>query len=377
MQLKRATVGRLAREVSGKHIYCFGAGKELLRFFNEFRDFQIENKVKRVVDNCQEKCGLIKINEIDLSVIHTTQMLLEIVPEDIILITAASFIEIVKQLSQYAGLKDTKVYIYSQLWEEHYDQERERVFIPQKLYTKESIVIPKRIHYCWFGRHAIPKQNRIWMESWKKFCPDYEIIEWNENNYDITKNLYVRQAYKQGKWAFVSDYVRVDVIEQFGGVYLDTDVELLKEIDVFLKNEAFCGFEQKRFVNFGLGYGAVAHHEIVKALRDDYEERQFILSGGALNEKTCPQYQTELLTKYGLKRNGQYQVLNKITVYPEMILCGMSPLSFRISKHLDHTYAIHHYAASWHGQAFHNEKEVKRKFFDEMEQHDNSFYASL
>ncbi len=368
MRLVRATVEGFSERVTGRHVYCFGAGKELQRFFNEFKDYHLISRVKSVVDNCKERCGLIQVNSINVSVIHLSQMLLELEREDVILITTASFIEIAEQLNQYDQVSKTDVYIYSQLWEEQYDKEREKATIPSKLHTKEERAIPKKIHYCWFGQNEIPRQNKIWMESWKKFCPDYEIIEWNEKNYDVTKNLYIKQAYEQRKWAFVSDYVRLDVVEHYGGIYLDTDVELLKNIDEFLKNDAFCGFEQKRYVNFGLGYGAVAHHEIIRRLRDDYEGRCFLLPDGSLNEKTCTQYQTELLLEYGLQMNGRYQTLKGITVYPELVLCGMSPHSFRITKCLDRTYAIHHYAATWHGKEFHKEKRRKRKFFDEMEQ---------
>lgn len=368
MRLIKATIDGFSERIAGRHIYCLGAGKELHRFFDEFQEYHLENKIKKVVDNCLEKCGAIEINGSVVSVIHTNQMLLEIKQDDVILITASFFIEIAEQLKQYEQLGNTEVYIYSQMWEEQCDREREKVAIPSRLYTKAETVIPKKIHYCWFGRHTIPEQSRIWMESWKKFCPDYEIIEWNESNYDVTKNLYIKQAYERQKWAFVSDYVRLDIIEQYGGVYLDTDVELLKNIDDFLKNDAFCGFEQKRYVAFGLGYGAVKHHELVKRLREDYENRRFILQDGSLNEKTCVKYQTELLLEYGLKPNGQYQILDGITVYPELVLCGMSPYSFRISGCLEHTYAIHHYAATWHGQKFHDKKKQKRKFFDEMEQ---------
>lgn len=367
MRLVRATVDRFLKKISDKQMYCFGAGSELYRFFDEFRDCHMEDRIKNVVDNCPEKCGTVEINGTAVSVIHTDRMLLEIKQGDVILITTAYFIEVAGQLRQYGQLENTEVFISAQIWEEQCDRDREKVFIPSKLYTKSEPDIPKKIHYCWFGGRAIPEQSRIWMESWKRFCPDYEIIEWNESNYDVTKNLYIKQAYERQKWAFVSDYARLDVIEQYGGVYLDTDVELLRNIDDLLKNDAFCGFEQKRYVAFGLGYGAVRHHAVVKKLREDYEERCFVLEDGSLNEKTCVKYQTEFLLERGLKLNGQYQVLDGITVYPELVLCGMSPYSFRISQNLEHTYAIHHYAASWHGQEFHAAKERKRRFFDEME----------
>ena len=185
------------------------------------------------------------------------------------------------------------------------------------------------------------------MDSWKKYCPDYEIIEWNEDNFDVTQNDYVKQAYESEKWAFVSDFIRVDVVEKFGGVYLDTDVELVRNIDELLMNDAFCGFESTDFINFGLGYGAVQGHPIIKKLRDDYKDRRFIMEDGSLNLKTCPQYQTELLKEYRLQLNGEFQILDGITILPEVVLSGKSYASKRIISDLSNTYAIHHFAGSW------------------------------
>ena len=109
-------------------------------------------------------------------------------------------------------------------------------------------MIPKVIHYCWFGKNPLPDDAKKCIESWKKYCPDYEIIEWNESNYDITKNKYMESAYKEKKWAFVSDYARVDVIYQYGGIYLDTDVEVKKSFNDLLDNDSIWGFEEKNFI---------------------------------------------------------------------------------------------------------------------------------
>ena len=104
-------------------------------------------------------------------------------------------------------------------------------------------MIPKKIHYCWVGGNSKPPLVKKCIQSWKKYCPDYEIIEWNESNYDISKNIYMKQAYEAKKWAFVTDYMRLDIIYEHGGIYLDTDVELIKNIDDLLSNEAFAGIE--------------------------------------------------------------------------------------------------------------------------------------
>ena len=104
-------------------------------------------------------------------------------------------------------------------------------------------MIPKIIHYCWFGRKPKSEEFNKYLESWKRFCPDYEIKEWNESNFDLNKNDYCREAYEAKKWAFVADYVRLKVLEKYGGIYMDTDVELIKSLDKFLHYNAFMCFE--------------------------------------------------------------------------------------------------------------------------------------
>lgn len=134
-------------------------------------------------------------------------------------------------------------------------------------------MIPKVIHYCWFGKKPKPKDVLNCIKSWKKYLPDYEIKEWNEDNYDVYKCQYMADAYKENKWAFVSDYCRLDVVYNYGGVYFDTDVEVIKSFNSLLKENLFCGFEirDKKYmakrhidlsenISFGLGFGAVKKH---------------------------------------------------------------------------------------------------------------------
>ena len=117
-------------------------------------------------------------------------------------------------------------------------------------------MIPKKIHYCWIGGNPLPELAIKCIESWKKYCPDYEIIEWNEKNYDFRKNQFMREAYDEKKWGFVPDYARLDIIYEHGGIYLDTDVEIIKPLDSLLKEQGFAGMEQPGIVALGLGFGA-------------------------------------------------------------------------------------------------------------------------
>ena len=213
-------------------------------------------------------------------------------------------------------------------------------------------MIPKKIHYFWIGGNPKPESVLFCIESWKKYCPDYEIIEWNETNYDFTKNEYMRQAYEAKKWGFASDCARLDVVFQYGGIYFDTDVELIKNPDHLLCNRAFFGFDRaietcKNNVNTGEGFGAEAFHPILRDMLGDYDTLQFIRQDGKLNLTPTPYYTTTCLRKYGLKNENVDQILNNdVMIYASDVLC---PKSYCASElHLtERTVSIHHFDATW------------------------------
>ncbi len=376
MNYKHGTVSNFAEKIKGKkNVYCFGAGKALTNFLSEYRQYHIEDSIKYIADNSSKKQGTFaKYLDRSIPVISPEKMLRTISADDIILITVQKFYEITQQLESYSELAAADCYICRFLKMEQNDFERDRIHVPKDLSTQPEICIPKVIHYCWFGKGRIPEQNRRWMESWKRYCPDYQIIEWNESNYDILRNLYMKQAYEKEKWAFVSDYARVDIIAQYGGVYLDTDVELTRNIDVLLKNEAFCGFQNKSEVNFGLGFGAVKNHAAMKKLLDVYENLRFLLDHGRLNLTPCPVYQTDLLVQYGLVQNGEFQKLKGITVYPERVLNGMSAYSRKITEKTGDMYAVHHYSASWTDKS---KQEIKQKTAEWGRKHGYNIYTGI
>ena len=208
-------------------------------------------------------------------------------------------------------------------------------------------MIPKIIHYCWFGKNPIPEKDRKCIESWKRFCPNYEIIEWNEDNFDINCCDYVRQAYEAKKWAFVSDYARLKIIYEYGGIYLDTDVELIKPLDSLLSYASFFGFESYKNINTGLGFGAVQNNSIVKILLNDYSEIPFKMQSGEFDMTPCPERNTASLLKLGLKQNNKFQKINGDNAfYPTEYFCPIDYLTGK--KHITkNTIAIHWYNASW------------------------------
>jgi hypothetical protein len=206
--------------------------------------------------------------------------------------------------------------------------------------------IPKTIHYCWFGGKEKPDLVKKCIESWKRNLPDYKIVEWNENNFDIASNSYVKQAYEAKKFAFVSDYVRVYALYLRGGIYLDTDVEVYKPLDGFLHHTSFWGFEQENFIATST-IGAEKGNSLIKEFLDSYNEIKFIKNDGTFNSLTNVAMITKLLEDKGLKPNGHYQEIKGLGVfYPQTYFSPYDYINCQtfITKK---TYTIHHFYKSW------------------------------
>lgn len=208
-------------------------------------------------------------------------------------------------------------------------------------------MIPKKIHYCWFGGKPLPGDVQRYIESWQRFCPDYEIIRWDETNYDVNKNAYVREAYQNKKWAFLTDYARLDIVCREGGIYLDTDVELIRSLDDLLDCPCFMGMEQVGTVNTGLGFGAEAGHPFLIENKRVYEENSFAREDGTFKPEICVKITTRLLRKHGLEAQNRIQQAAGVTIYPVEYFCPLTMGTNKLTI-MENTYSIHHYSASWY-----------------------------
>lgn len=217
-------------------------------------------------------------------------------------------------------------------------------------------MIPKIIHYCWFGGNPLPELAIKCISSWKRYFPDYEIKEWNESNFDIKSCDYCMEAYKAKKWAFVSDYARFKILYKYGGLYFDTDVEIIKSMEDIVQAGSFMGCEKpsikERTINPGLGLAAAPGLGLYKIILDDYEKSHFINDDGSKNYLTVVDRTTNILKKYGFKEVDELQEIKgksnewKIIVYPSEYFC---PMSYETGELIvtDNSRSIHWYDASW------------------------------
>lgn len=235
-------------------------------------------------------------------------------------------------------------------------------------------MIPKIIHYCWFGGNPLPDTALNCIASWKKYCPDYEIKQWDESNFDINSCDYIREAYKAKKWAFVSDYARFKILYTEGGLYFDTDVEIIKPIDDIIECGPFMGCEPTEgknkiatglglAANTGLGLAANANlpeSKLYRSILRYYEKQHFLKASGSINTETVVTKVTNILVKYGFTGDGSIEHVCGIYIYPPEYFCPMDAITgeMKITKN---TYSIHHYDGSWYSKRERLANEYKKK----------------
>lgn len=207
--------------------------------------------------------------------------------------------------------------------------------------------IPKTIHFCWLGKSEKPELVKKCIESWKNKLPEYEVIEWNEDNFDFNNvNNYVKEALERKRWAFVTDYMRLKVLYEYGGIYLDTDVEVIKSFDDFLNNDSFIGLESLDTICTAV-IGSKKNEEWIKELLDLYDQRKFVIDN---REDLLPNSKyifSYLNTKYNIKNSNDVQIaINRLKVYPREYFSpkNYSTMQTNITKN---TYSIHYYGGMW------------------------------
>ena len=222
----------------------------------------------------------------------------------------------------------------------------------------DELLIPKTIHYIWFGHEEKSDLIKRCIHSSAKKMDGWEIKEWTEDNYNIGACDYCEEAYQKRKYAFASDYARFDILYRYGGVYLDTDVELIKRIpESFLKDEGFTGIEGNYKIAPGLVFACKPGNSIVREIMDMYENDHFILSDGSMNTKTVVNRVTEIFSRHGFQMNGKKQIVEGFHIYPVEYFCAYDFITRQFTI-TDKTISVHHYAASWTD----GKSKLKRRF---------------
>lgn len=208
-------------------------------------------------------------------------------------------------------------------------------------------MIPKIIHYCWFGKQPLPENVKKYIYSWKKYCPDYKIIEWNEENFDVNQNVYCQEAYSVKKWAFVSDFVRLKVLYEYGGIYLDTDVEIVKNMDNLLLHRFFAGLEAENIMSTAV-IGAEQNSKVIAEFLSLYDTIHFIQDDDIYDYTTNVQRLSDFVkNKYGRELVKPPIVLFKDAVIFDIDFFSVKNIYDGTIKITGNTYTIHHFYGSW------------------------------
>ncbi len=279
-------------------------------------------------------------------VVRDPSILTKATKDTVVLITNSKFTPIVKYLDGFENLDEARGYIIPimQIYTHENDEHTQITGI-----TNEPI-IPKVIHYCWFSKKTLPKSLAACIESWRKMCPDYEIKQWDESNYDVNKYLYTREAYANGRFGFVTDVARLDILYENGGVYFDTDVTLIKNIDDLLYQKAFIGVEKWGNINSGGGCGAIKHHQMIKNMLEYRKDVHFVNEDGSLNIETNGLYETGVFIEHGMRVDNTLQTVNDVTVYPSSVFHPYDYMSCNTDLKID-TCGIHHFSGGWMDEA--------------------------
>ncbi len=332
MKLKTGDYNSLAKRIrdNNSRVIIYGAGmigRIVVPFIID--TYRLYDYIDCYVDMDGRKTGeRISIGYFDYE-IRKPEYLDWVSANTVILLTNSKFFPVIDFLEKKESLKNVDCYI-----------------IPVMQKREQRSMIPKIIHYCWFGGADLPVFLQNCLESWKEKCPEYEIKRWDEKNFDVSKYPFTRQAFKYGKYGFVSDVARLDILYRNGGIYLDTDVRLLKSFDELLFHKGFVGTERWGNINSGGGIGAVPHHPMIREMLDYRLQFPFVCEDGSFNIETNGLYETIPFVRHGFRIDNTLQIVNDMTVLPASVFHPYDYMS-REEKIEADTIGIHYFYGGW------------------------------
>ena len=342
-----------------KKVVLFGAGAIGQVVVPEIlRDLGVLEYADCYLDNCESKWGTYIATCGKKLEVRSPRYLESCSDPMVILVNISRFPDAIRQLQEMSCTRDMECYIMPMMLIYNFCRKTSE---GEAVYEKQPI-IPKKLHYMWLGEKPISDNLRRCIESWKKYCPDYEIIEWNEHNYDIKKHPYMEQAYREGAYGFVPDYARLDILYNEGGFYLDTDVELRRNIDDLRYLQAFCGVEKWQIINFGGLSGAVKGHPMIGEFLDARSKILFYNEDGSLNRNTCGYFDTRVALQHGYKINGTTQMIDEMTIFASDYFHPFDYMSGIMNETI-HTHSIHWFNGGWLDDKMKRANEESKKIY--------------
>lgn len=345
-------------QVNNKRIIHIGAS-EITKKYADYYDIwfkKIVNQIEFIVDNDSDKHGKEMVIANQKKIILPFSEIKNAESTVLVVGTSYKFIgEIVKQLEDMELPDEMECYCLPLMLENGIDVDKlENIAVDFP--TSNKYLNEKIIHCCWFSGEEKPSKYQECLDSWKKFCPDYQIIEWNANNYDFDKNAYLKEAFERRKWAFASDYVRLDVVYQYGGIYLDMDVELLKNIDDLLNLKAFFCYDWVNDIDLGSGFGAMKNDTLVKKLLDTYKDLHFVDKDGNPDITPQPTRLKSCFEEIGLTGKGTTQIIDD-----RYFLSGKYFSVYDGRNKEEFAWKGNEYGLHWHNAGWFDEKRMERR----------------
>lgn len=340
------TITEYFEELKTKDIICWGSGKHFRNITMPFlkRSGLIEN-LKGFAD-ASGKADVV-IGDSSFPCFTRKEIATKNVRNTVLLIAVTGYEEILSQLlsDETLSMFDAVPSIFIEsLYEDMLLLSCDKPLVNYRKHDRQ--MIPKIIHGIWFSGEPMPELYKKCLESWKKYAPEMEIKIWDLETYKPKDCLFFEQAIEHKNWSFASDYARADILRRYGGVYMDLDVEMLRPIDDLLYNDAYMSFESLERIECGSGMGAGPGHPIMQEICESYEKRPYLKEDGTWDNSTCPVRYTQVIEKHGLAKNGGFQFVDDITVYPFEVLTGKS-FDTGIVYNTELSLTVHHHNGSW------------------------------
>lgn len=345
MRLKAGTFAEMAGSIKaqGSKIVLFGAGVIGTSTTPVILDnFGLGDYVVCCIDNDVSKWGKdIKVGQRTVR-ICAPDILRTMGANVSVLINVSRYADVLEQLEHMECTEAMSCYIMPLIILNNFHNEGGKGVIQ----TSPVPVIPKKIHYMWLGGRELPPNLRQCIDSWRRYCPDYEIVRWDESNYDVEKCLYMRQAYQNKRYGFVPDYARLDILYRHGGIYMDTDAEVVRNLDSLLYQDAFTSVEKWQVINFGGCSGAVQGHPSLEVFLRAWESRNFFKDDGTPDTLSSGYVDTRVALDNGYILNGQNQTVMGMNIYTYDYFHPYDYMSGK-TEMTDDTYAVHHFNGGW------------------------------